>query len=83
MRYRHYTSNSTRCGESWQKTRAELKGKKKKASNMKCEICGKKIETTFLNKIVGTRIRDAKGKKKLVCSECQKKYTTTEMRKAL
>jgi hypothetical protein len=50
---------------------------------MKCEICGKKIELTFLNKIVGTRIRDAKSKKKIVCNECQKKYTTTEIRTKL
>ena len=26
----------------------------------KCTICGKKIETTFLNKLVGTMIRDKK-----------------------
>jgi hypothetical protein len=50
---------------------------------MKCDICNKKIETTFLNKIVGTVIRDNKRKKRTICNECQKKYTREEMRKAL
>ena len=43
---------------------------------MKCEICSKKIETTFLNKILGTYMRDAKGKVHTFCFECQKKFTT-------
>lgn len=34
----------------------------------KCSKCNKKIETTFLNKLVGTYV-----KKKPVCPECQKK----------
>ncbi|MBN2052938.1 hypothetical protein JW756_05520 [Candidatus Woesearchaeota archaeon] len=50
---------------------------------MKCDVCGKKIETTFLNKIIGTVIRDEKGKKKTVCNECQKRYTTSEIRTKL
>jgi len=41
---------------------------------MKCEICKKKIEQTFLNKILGTQIKDEKGKKHSICKECQKKY---------
>jgi len=45
---------------------------------MKCEICKKKIEETFLKKIIGTYIKDAKGKKHSVCQECQKKYKTKE-----
>jgi transcriptional regulator NrdR family protein len=40
---------------------------------MKCSICGKKMETTFLGKILGTYV-----KKKPVCPECQKKFTTKE-----
>ncbi|MBW2981473.1 hypothetical protein KY343_01205 [Candidatus Woesearchaeota archaeon] len=40
----------------------------------KCEICGKTIEQTFLGKVVGTYIKDEKGKKHLVCFECQKKF---------
>lgn len=39
---------------------------------MKCDICKKKIEMTFLNKIVGTYVGRGK-KKRVVCSECQKK----------
>lgn len=41
---------------------------------MKCEICKKKIEQTFLNKILGTHIKDKKGKKHTICKECQKKF---------
>ncbi len=37
---------------------------------MKCSVCGKKIETTFLGKIKGTYING-----KPVCSECQKKIS--------
>ena len=40
---------------------------------MKCAICSKKIETTFLGKILGTYIG-----KKPVCPDCQKKHTTKE-----
>ncbi|MBW2975516.1 hypothetical protein KY366_07385 [Candidatus Woesearchaeota archaeon] len=40
---------------------------------MKCSICGKKIETTFLGKIMGTYIG-----KKPVCSECQRKNKSKE-----
>ncbi len=45
---------------------------------MKCEICNNKIQTTFLNKIIGTYIRDEKGKLHVICSECQKKFRTKE-----
>ena len=44
---------------------------------MKCSICNKKIEQTFLNKIVGT-IMEVEGKKKPICPECQKKLKTKE-----
>ena len=50
---------------------------------MKCSICSKKIETTFLNKLVGTYMKNEKGKRKPVCSECQKKNTTTDLKKKL
>lgn len=36
---------------------------------MKCDLCGNKIETGILDKIKGTYI-----KKKIICSNCQKKY---------
>ena len=41
---------------------------------MKCEICKKKINETFLKKPIGTYIKDAKGKKHSVCHECQSKF---------
>lgn len=45
---------------------------------MKCEICGKKIQETFLKKLVGSYVKDEKGKKHAVCSECQKKFQKKE-----
>ena len=45
---------------------------------MKCEICNKNIETTFMNKILGTYIKDEKGKKHLICFECQKKFNNSK-----
>ncbi len=42
----------------------------------KCEICNSKIDMTFLNKIIGTYIKDNKGKKHSVCFSCQKKFST-------
>ncbi len=45
---------------------------------MKCDICKKKIEQNFLNKPFGTIIKDAKGKRRNVCTECQKQYKTKE-----
>ncbi|MBI2558586.1 hypothetical protein HYW20_04645 [Candidatus Woesearchaeota archaeon] len=45
---------------------------------MKCSICSKSIDTTFLNKIIGTYIKDGKGKLHAVCFECQKKFASKE-----
>ncbi len=45
---------------------------------MKCSICSKSIDTTFLNKIIGTYVKDEKGKLKPVCFECQKKFNSKE-----
>lgn len=45
---------------------------------MKCERCKAKIATTFLEKAIGTYIKDAKGKKHLICNQCQKKLQTKE-----
>lgn len=45
---------------------------------MKCAICKKKIEETFLKKILGAYIKNEKGKKYTICPECQKKYKTKE-----
>jgi hypothetical protein len=41
---------------------------------MKCKICKNKIDTTFLNKRIGTVIKDEKGKKHDICFDCQKKF---------
>ncbi len=45
---------------------------------MKCEICKKKIDETFLKKILGTYVKDEKGKKHAICFECQKKFPNKE-----
>lgn len=50
---------------------------------MKCEICSATIKKTFLEKIEGTYIRDKKGKKKLICPECQAKLTDEEIREKI
>ncbi len=39
---------------------------------MKCEICSKALAKTFLEKLKGTFVKDAKGKLHSVCFECQK-----------
>ena len=41
---------------------------------MKCEICKRKVEEIFLKKILGTIVKDEKGKKHIICFECQKKF---------
>ena len=46
---------------------------------MKCEVCKKNVEVTFLNKPIGTYIKDKKGKRHLVCNECQKKHKKEEI----
>jgi hypothetical protein len=39
---------------------------------MKCAICKEKVEETFLKKPIGTYIKNEKGKKFLICQNCQK-----------
>jgi hypothetical protein len=46
---------------------------------MKCSICSSRIDITFLGKIIGAYVKDAKGKKHAVCFECQKKFSKEEM----
>jgi len=41
---------------------------------MKCELCSAALATTFLKKVVGSYVRDGKGKRHLVCPACQKKH---------
>jgi endogenous inhibitor of DNA gyrase (YacG/DUF329 family) len=46
--------------------------------SLKCDICGKKVEETFLKKVLGTYVKDQKGKKHLICPECQNKFPKKE-----
>ena len=56
-----------------------FKAKNKLLGNhMKCEICKNTIQETFLKKIIGTIIKDEKGKKHSICFECQKKLKTKQ-----
>ncbi|MBN2567005.1 hypothetical protein JXB02_02885 [Candidatus Woesearchaeota archaeon] len=52
---------------------------------MKCAICKAGIGETFLKKMIGTIIKDAKGKRYPVCPACQQKHQNDkkEMLKAL
>jgi hypothetical protein len=43
---------------------------------MKCAICSSNVGETFLKKPIGAYVKDAKGKRHLVCFECQKQYPT-------
>ena len=45
---------------------------------MKCEICKSTIAETFLKKIIGAYVKDAKGKRHVICFECQKKFQKKE-----
>jgi len=45
---------------------------------MKCEICSAKIQETFLGKMIGTYVKDRKGKKHTICFECQQKFPEKE-----
>lgn len=45
---------------------------------MKCEICKENIEENFLKKIFGTYVKDAKGKKHVICSNCQRKVSSKD-----
>ncbi len=41
---------------------------------MKCELCKNTLEELFLNKLKGTYVKDAKGKKHVICFDCQRKF---------
>ena len=45
---------------------------------MKCEICAQELGTLYLDKPVGTVVKDDKGKKHWVCNECQEKFQSKE-----
>lgn len=50
---------------------------------MDCAICKKKIDITFLGKIIGTYYKNEKGKKKAVCNNCQKTLNEEEIRQKI
>ncbi len=39
---------------------------------MKCEACGARLGETFLNKPLGTLVKDERGKGHWLCSKCQR-----------
>ena len=41
---------------------------------MKCEICKKKLQMNFLEKPIGTYVKDQKGKKHIICDGCQQQF---------
>ena len=45
---------------------------------MKCNICKKSINETFLRKLIGTYVKDENGKKHAICSECQGKLKSKD-----
>jgi len=45
---------------------------------MKCDVCAKELAETFLKKIVGSYVKDAKGKLHPVCRECQKRLRSKD-----
>ncbi len=45
---------------------------------MKCEICKKNIEETFLKKKLGAYLKDEKGKLRFVCGGCQARFPSKE-----
>lgn len=49
----------------------------------KCSICNEKVEHTFLQKPKGTWIRDTDGKRRLVCSACQRQHAATGLKEKL
>lgn len=50
---------------------------------MKCKICSANIGQLFLEKIMGTHVRDKDGHKHVICFECQKQYTLEEQREKI
>jgi hypothetical protein len=50
---------------------------------VKCAACNNEVQVIFLDKISGTYLKDEKGKKKAVCSGCQKSYTIESLRDRL
>ena len=41
---------------------------------MKCEICKNKVAMNFLEKPIGMYVKDKRGRKHVICRDCQKNY---------
>ncbi len=50
---------------------------------MNCTICKSRINETFLRKIIGTYVKDDKGKKHAVCQNCQKNLSSEDIKKKI
>lgn len=52
---------------------------------MKCAICKKEVEIVYLDKVAGTYVKNADGKRFLVCNSCQTTHNNdkSKMLKAL
>lgn len=50
---------------------------------VKCAICNEKVQTTFLNKLVGTYQRNSKGKREAICKSCQQELSKEEIKEKL
>lgn len=53
---------------------------------MKCAVCGKEVEETFLGKIEGTLVKVKKNNRNefvAVCKECQKKENLQNLKTKL
>ncbi len=48
---------------------------------MKCKLCKGEVDVTFLNKVLGTYVKDSKNKKQIVCKSCQSSKTMEEIKK--
>jgi len=49
---------------------------------LKCDVCKGEVLETYLHKIIGTYVY-IKGKQKVICNICQKKYSQEELLKHL
>jgi len=50
---------------------------------MNCTLCNKKIEETFLKKLIGNYVKNKAGKKKPVCNACMKTHSMKEIKEQL
>ena len=50
---------------------------------MKCKLCNKEVQQTFLNKLIGSYVKDSKGKRHPVCQTCQKSKSMEDIKSEL